>query len=83
MLKFKRVLAFVLSIMLVLSMATEIPALAANVMTVDCANVLREVTHCANGSLYGMTESIPADGGNVIQWSSNNGYNQQWQVTAP
>ncbi len=61
MLKVKRVLAFVLSIILVLSMVPEIPALAANAMTVDCANVLREVTHCANGSLYGMTESIPAD----------------------
>lgn len=61
MLKMKRVLAFVLSVMLVLSMIPEIPALAANSMTVDCANVLREVTHCANGSLYGMTESIPAD----------------------
>jgi len=24
-----------------------------------------------------------ADGGNVIQWTSNNGYNQQWQITAP
>ncbi len=61
MLKVKRVLAFLLSIMLILSMIPEIPALAANTMTVDCANVVREVTHCASGSLYGMTESIPAD----------------------
>lgn len=37
------------------------PALAADNITVDCTNVLRGVTHCASGSLYGMTENKPSD----------------------
>lgn len=34
---------------------------AADTITVDCGDVLRGVTHCASGSLYGVTESVPAD----------------------
>ena len=34
---------------------------AANNMIVDCNAVIREVTHCANGSLYGVTENTPND----------------------
>lgn len=34
---------------------------ASSLLTVDCGDVIREVTHCASGSLYGVTESIPAD----------------------
>ena len=33
----------------------------ASTLTVDCNNKLRKATHCANGSLYGLTENIPAD----------------------
>lgn len=36
-------------------------AYAANSMTVDCNSVIRGVTHCANGSLYGLTENTPYD----------------------
>lgn len=64
--KVKKVMAFTLSLLLLLTMIPEIPVLAANSMTVDCANVLRGVTHCANGSLYGVTESIPADVNGLI-----------------
>lgn len=34
---------------------------AANKLVVDCADKLRKATHCANGSLYGMTENIPSE----------------------
>ena len=64
--KVKRILAFTLGILLLLTMIPELPVFAANSMTVDCANVLRGVTHCANGSLYGVTESIPADVNGLI-----------------
>jgi hypothetical protein len=57
----KKILAFMLCIMVVLVSIPKMPVLAANFMTVDCANVLRGVTHCASGSLYGITETIPAD----------------------
>lgn len=61
MIKLKRLTALMLCVMVMLSMIPEIPAMAANSFTVDCSGVLRDVTHCANGSLYGITESIPAD----------------------
>lgn len=34
---------------------------ATNILTVDCENKIRSVTHCASGSLYGLIENIPAD----------------------
>ena len=34
---------------------------AASTLTVDCNNKLRKATHCANGSLYGLIENVPAD----------------------
>lgn len=34
---------------------------AASNMTVDCNAVLGAATHCANGSLYGFIENVPAD----------------------
>ncbi len=61
MIKLKRLTALMLCVMVMLSMIPEIPAMAANSFTVDCSSVLRDVTNCANGSLYGITESIPAD----------------------
>lgn len=66
MIKFKRPAALLLSVMLILSMIPGIPAMAANSLTVDCNNVFRDVTHCANGSLYGITESIPADVNSLV-----------------
>ncbi|MDF2941838.1 MAG: glycosyl hydrolase family 39 [Herbinix sp.] len=42
------------------------PAFAADNITVDCSNVLRGVTHCASGSLYGVTESVPVDVAGLI-----------------
>ncbi|KAG4088722.1 hypothetical protein H8356DRAFT_1056260 [Neocallimastix lanati (nom. inval.)] len=33
----------------------------AHKLIVDCGNKLRNVTHCANGSLYGFTETIPSE----------------------
>jgi len=34
---------------------------AVNKLTVDCSNVLRKATHCANGSLYGLIENVPPE----------------------
>ncbi|MBE6049815.1 MAG: beta-xylosidase [Clostridium sp.] len=34
---------------------------AVSTMSVDCNAVIRNVTHCANGSLYGLTENTPYD----------------------
>lgn len=34
---------------------------ASDAITVDCGSVLRGVTHCASGSLYGITETTPSD----------------------
>lgn len=59
----KKVLAKVLclSMMVVLAPTSGIKASAASSMNVDCGSVLRNATHCASGSLYGMTENKPAD----------------------
>ena len=32
-----------------------------NKLVVDCDSKLHKATHCANGSLYGMTETIPSE----------------------
>jgi len=34
---------------------------ASNDFSIDCENKLREATHCASGSLYGIIEDIPND----------------------
>jgi len=39
---------------------------ATNTLTVECKNKLRPVTHCANGSLYGITETTPRDYKNLV-----------------
>lgn len=60
----KKVIGVLLSLIMVL---VSVPAFsvtqvsAANNLTVDCNSVIRGVTHCANGSLYGITENTPAD----------------------
>jgi len=46
----------------VLTLCTPIDVKAATQsLTVDCDNVIRSVTHCASGSLYGINETTPAD----------------------
>ncbi|WP_185966838.1 RICIN domain-containing protein [Clostridium sp. HBUAS56017] len=57
----KKVLTFMLSIMVMLASMSAIAASAVNNVTVDSASVIRDVTHCASGSLYGITETVPAD----------------------
>jgi hypothetical protein len=37
------------------------PALADSTLTVDLSSVVRPATHVGNGSLYGVTEKLPAD----------------------
>lgn len=59
--KAKKIIVLLLCITLTLTFIPEVSVFAANSMTVDCASVLRGVTHCASGSLYGITENIPAD----------------------
>ncbi|WP_087943104.1 hypothetical protein [Clostridium cellulovorans] len=54
-------IAICLCTMVVMSLASKVLAVSASSMTVDCASVLRDATHCASGSLYGITETKPAD----------------------
>ncbi len=64
----KKFLTIVLSSVLILT-ASGIPSqpvFAATSLTVDCADTLREATHCASGSLYGVTETKPADITNLV-----------------
>lgn len=42
------------------------PARATTTLTVDLASALGPVTHVASGSLYGVTEKLPADGNTLI-----------------
>lgn len=59
----KKLLSVLLSLVLVCSSLT-IPAMtaeAANNIIVDCNSVIRQATHCANGSLYGIIENTPGD----------------------
>lgn len=62
----KKILAFVVSLMLFVVSIPITPIKAASVITVDCASVIRGVTHCANGSLYGITENTPGDYKNLV-----------------
>ena len=34
---------------------------AADTLTVDLTHTIRPATHCASGSLYGLTEKLPVD----------------------
>lgn len=62
----KKVLLLLLCIMVLLSSILVMPASAASSLTVDCGSTLRAVTHCASGSLYGLTETKPADIANLV-----------------
>lgn len=59
--KIAKMLSGMLSVTLLSSAVSPMSVEAASQLTVDCGNVIREVTHCASGSLYGVTESIPAN----------------------
>ncbi|WP_242874983.1 MULTISPECIES: RICIN domain-containing protein [Clostridium] len=57
----KKFIGMALSLAMTLTATTvpSVPAFAANTLTVDCQNTIRSVTHCASGSLYGVTENKP------------------------
>lgn len=57
----KKIIGVLLSLVLILTAVPVTHVTAANNMTVDCSSVIREATHCANGSLYGITENTPGD----------------------
>lgn len=57
----KKVLVLMLCIMIVLASIPATSTFAASSISVDCTSVLRGVTHCASGSLYGITDTKPAD----------------------
>src|SRR5471030_2216684 len=54
-------MALSLAIILTVGAIPAKPAFAASTLTVDCGSTIRGVTHCASGSLYGVTETKPAD----------------------
>lgn len=56
-------MAFVISFINVFPISS---VYAGDNITVDCKSVIREVTHCASGSLYGMTETKPVDLDNFL-----------------
>ncbi len=66
MYKVKKVIALFLGIIMITVMELQVPVQAAETMTVDCTSVLRGVTHCASGSLYGITENIPVDVNSLV-----------------
>jgi len=59
----KKIISMTLSLAIILTAGVipAKPAFAASNLTVDCGSTIREVTHCASGSLYGITETKPAD----------------------
>lgn len=62
----KKVVVYVLSVLLVASSVMMNPVQATSMLEVDCSQVIREVTHCASGSLYGITEDTPSDIDNLV-----------------
>ncbi len=56
----KRFLVLLLCFVMMLSLM-PVTASAASSLTVDCSSVLRGATHCASGSLYGLTVDKPSD----------------------
>ncbi len=64
----KKFLALVFSFVVILTACVipSKPVFASTSLTVDCKSTLREVTHCASGSLYGVTETLPADITNLV-----------------
>ncbi|HEX3044120.1 MAG TPA: beta-xylosidase [Bacillota bacterium] len=50
-----------LGVMLIQGIIATLPVPATTTLTVNCGTVLRGATHCASGSLYGVTETLPSD----------------------
>jgi len=44
----------------------DISAASATTLSVNCGSTLRTATHCASGSLYGITETLPSDIANLV-----------------
>lgn len=61
------VLLMVLTAQVIVGSAFPLKVYASSNMAVDCNSVIRGVTHCASGSLYGVTENIPADIGTLVK----------------
>lgn len=57
----KKIFIIMIGVMVILSVVQEIPVFASSTLTVNLSSTLRGVTHCASGSLYGITETLPAD----------------------
>lgn len=57
----KRLLRTFLSITVILFGIQIMQTSASSTLTVNLSSTLRSVTHCASGSLYGITETLPAD----------------------
>jgi hypothetical protein len=55
-----------LSIILTAGVIPGKPVFAASTLNVDCGTTIRGVTHCASGSLYGITESKPSDISQIV-----------------
>jgi len=49
---------------------------ASNTLVVALSDSIRPVTHCASGSLYGITETLPSDIDNLIAPLKPNAFNQ-------
>ncbi len=62
----KKVVVYLLSVLMVAGSVMVNPVQATSMLEVDCDQVIREVTHCASGSLYGITEDTPGDIQNLV-----------------
>lgn len=64
----KKVIGVLLSLVMIFTLVPSncVSVSAANTLVVDCSSVIREATHCANGSLYGIIENKPADTNSLI-----------------
>lgn len=57
----KRATVLIMCFVMLVSTLSFTGAKASSTLTVDLGTTLRGVTHCASGSLYGITETVPAN----------------------
>lgn len=85
----KKVLVFMLSMMLLLSTVPVKHVSAATNLTVDLSSIIGPVTHLATGSLYGVIETKPSDDliapihPKVLTNPAVAGYQQPWGAAIP